>query len=207
MKLVCLSLFFCLLSGVATAGTVSGRVTVSGEPDGNAVVYLEGDFKGLFPPPLKNPEILQKDQFFYPTALPVLKGTIVDFPNDDDVFHNAFSFSPSNPFDFGPYGPGRAQRVMMAEVGLVEVLCDIHEHMYAYILVLDHPYFGIVEEDRYRILDVPEGTYRIHVFLNPDVSLVKTVEVKAGSNIEVDFALDALTVKNKNIQQVGMLRK
>jgi len=175
---------------MAIAGTISGRVTVLGEAEHkDAVVYIEGDFKGPFQPPMKNPEILQYDQAFRPTALAVLRGTTLEFPNDDDVFHNAFSFSPSNPFDFGPYGPGREQRVRMKRPGIVEVFCDVHDHMYAYIIVLKHPYFAMTEHANYTITSVPEGKYTIKAFLNPDVIVTKTVEVKLGSTVSIDFIL------------------
>ncbi|MFQ5597368.1 MAG: hypothetical protein ACE5GK_04880 [Nitrospiria bacterium] len=191
MRILFWSLFILVFAWEANAGTIAGQVTILGEQDQTAVIYLEGDFKGSFQPPLRNPEILQHDQFFRPTALPVLKGTTVEFPNDDDVFHNAFSFSPSNPFDFGPYGPGREQRVLMRQPGVVEVFCDIHEHMYAYILVMDHPYFSIAKQSGYKISGIPEGTYRIKAFLNPDTVVSQTVEVTADSKTEIDFSLGA----------------
>jgi len=106
------ALLIFMFSAVATAETISGRVVISGEPESkDVVIYIEGKFSGNLQPPMKNPEILQNNQVFQPTALAVTVGTTVEFPNDDDVFHNAFSFSPSNPFDFGPYGPGNEQRV------------------------------------------------------------------------------------------------
>src|ERR1035438_1103775 len=36
-------------------------------------------------------QMVQKNKTFSPHILPVLTGTIVDFPNYDPIFHNAFS--------------------------------------------------------------------------------------------------------------------
>ena len=39
-------------------------------------------------------------------VLPVVVGTVVDWPNADDVFHNVFCMSESTPFDLGLYKHG-----------------------------------------------------------------------------------------------------
>ncbi len=195
MKIAAWVLIVLNYTSMAVAGTISGQVTVLGEIEqGDVVIYLEGDLEGQYQPPMKNPEILQRDQVFRPTALAVLKGTTVEFPNDDDVFHNAFSFSPSNPFDFGPYGPGKDQRVQMKTAGLVEVFCDVHEHMYSYILVLDHVYFTMANKNGYSISNIPEGQYTVKAFLSPDVVVSKEVALKQGETINLDFSLNAMSV-------------
>ncbi len=192
MRITAWALVLLNCASMAIAGTISGQVTVLGENEQtDVVVYLEGDLEGQYQPPMKNPEILQRDQVFSPATLAVLKGTTVEFPNDDDVFHNAFSFSPSNPFDFGPYGPGKDQRVQMKTVGLVEVFCDVHEHMYSYILVLDHVYFAMTNKNRYSIPNIPEGQYTVKAFLSPDVVVSKKVALKQGETINLDFSLNA----------------
>ena len=58
-----------------------------------AIVYLEGSFPG--PVSLPTRQIIQKDFMFSPTLLPVQTGTKVEFPNQDDAYHNVFSFSPA----------------------------------------------------------------------------------------------------------------
>src|SRR5687767_3389707 len=45
--------------------------------------------------------ITQRDAVFRPGVLPVMVGTTVEWPNKDDIFHNVFSMSESNPFDLG----------------------------------------------------------------------------------------------------------
>jgi len=43
--------------------------------------------------------VSQRGAVFVPHILPVVAGTTVEWPNNDDIFHNVFSMSESNPFD------------------------------------------------------------------------------------------------------------
>jgi len=79
----------------------------------------------------------------------------------------------------------------MKKIGIVEVFCDVHEHMFSSIIVLDHPYFAMSKQDHYSIKDVPAGKYTIKAFLSPDVIQTKTIELKVGTPLTVDFRLDA----------------
>ncbi len=54
-----------------------------------AVVYLEGQFPNASTPPMK--QVAQKDLNFTPALLAVQTGTTVEFPNNDDTYHNIFS--------------------------------------------------------------------------------------------------------------------
>jgi len=40
---------------------------------------------------------------FAPHVLPVMVGTIVEWPNKDDIYHNVFLYSEAKPFDLGLY--------------------------------------------------------------------------------------------------------
>ena len=45
---------------------------------------------------------------------------------------------------------------------LVRFKCDVHPWMYAYVTVVDHPYFAVTDKDgKYRIANVPPGTYAV----------------------------------------------
>ncbi|HYD83167.1 MAG TPA: hypothetical protein VEA63_03925, partial [Opitutus sp.] len=61
-----------------------------------AVVYVEGDFADSAQQSVV--QLPQKDLAFVPALLPVRVGTVVEFPNLDDTYHNIFSYSPPKRF-------------------------------------------------------------------------------------------------------------
>jgi plastocyanin len=177
---------------VAEAGTVSGKARVAGkESAANIVVYLEG-VNGTFKIPEKRPEMNHINLQFQPGILAVLKGTTVDFPNSDSVFHSAFSISPSNPFDLGLYQKGREKFVVFKNPGVVELFCHIHSHMHGFILVLDNPFFATTNsEGEFSIANVPDGDYTVKAWASPTATMTKTVSLSGDKTVNMDFTLTA----------------
>ncbi len=187
-----LVLYWVSFSGLAQAGTIVGKAKIQGKQDHqNIIVYVEGA-SGDFQPPSKRPDLNHINLSFQPSVMAVLKGTIVDFPNSDPVFHSAFSISPSNPFDLGLYQKGREKFVHFKNPGVVEVFCHIHSHMHAYILVLDNPYFAVTDpEGTFTIANVPDGSYTLKAWMNPSVVISKAVAVQGKQTVNLDFTLVA----------------
>ena len=160
----------------------------------NVVLYLEAP-RGR---PIAAPDslvqahlrgtIAQSDERFSPHVLPVMQGATVEFPNEDDVFHNVFSLSSARTFDLGRYPRGDSKSVTFSRAGTVQVFCHIHGDMSAIVLVLPNPYFATPESTgRFVIDNVPEGEYSIvgwHERIRP---IVKTIRVTAGHTSTVDF--------------------
>jgi len=168
---------------VVHAATVSGRVMLGGTVAG-AVVYLEGEQEA--PPPATPPHAVmdQRNLLFQPAVLPIVRGTVVQFRNSDDVPHNVFSPSRNmGAFDLGRYSRGEARTVTFTEPGEVLVLCNIHMEMEATILVLRDPYFSTADENGgYRVRDVPAGRYRVKVWRRrwlPETRVVDVPEAEA----------------------------
>jgi plastocyanin len=154
----------------SNSGAVVGTVTVSGQPSSDVVISLEG----IPPGSEKNPHpaayqqhvtMAQRDQKFLPHVLPVMVGTTVEFPNDDQVWHNVYSDSKVKKFDLGLYGPGKSKTVTFDTPGVVRILCNVHPTMEAYIVVEDH--LNFVSPDargNYRFEGIPLGSYHIQVW-------------------------------------------
>jgi hypothetical protein len=126
------------------------------------VVYIKGPVPGAkLIRPLE--EIHQKNATFLPHVLPVMVGTTVEFPNDDNIFHNVFSKSEAAPFDLQLYKKGdQAKKVPFDKPGEVDVFCSIHAHMSCIILVLENPYFAVADaRGHYAITNVPPGAYTL----------------------------------------------
>jgi plastocyanin len=153
-----------------------------------AVVYLEGEFAP--PSSTASKAVAQKDMDFVPALLPVQVGTRVEFPNEDETYHNIFSYSPAKRFDLGRYRPD--ERPVPAEVfdkvGLVTLRCDIHEHMRGLILVLDTPHFVTTDTaGHFRLTNLPAGKYTLKAWIDSQTTQEKAVELKNGSTLHVDF--------------------
>jgi plastocyanin len=153
-----------------------------------AVVYLEGSFPKAATPPVK--QMVQEDLTFKPALLAVQTGTTVEFPNHDDTYHNVFSFSKPKRFDLGRYLP--TEKPVPSQIfdkpGLVQLRCDIHEHMWAVILVLDTPYFTTTDAaGRFKLPAVPPGKFTLKAWLSSEKTAELPVDLKAGNTLKADF--------------------
>ena len=155
------------------------------------VVWLEGDF-----PPLQDPPVVEMNQeefMFTPSLLTIRPGTVVAFPNNDEEYHNVFSYSPTERFDLGRYLPDErpVPTQVFDEPGMVTIRCDIHEHMRAIILVIDSPHFVTTDtKGRFRLENLPAGTYTLKAWINSRETLERSVVLKAGETTTITFSRD-----------------
>jgi plastocyanin len=163
------------------------------------VVYVEGNFGtnvvSTNIEQVATTKVAQQEARFTPHVLPVMVGTTVEWPNNDDIYHNVFSYSDAKQFDLGLYkkNPPEA-RVTFDKAGKVDVYCSIHTDMHCIVLVLDNPYFATTDADgNYSIQNVPPGTYKLkawHDRLPPDA---REITVPTNGVVKADFTL---TIKN-----------
>jgi plastocyanin len=157
-----------------------------------SIVYLETAPQGAFEDAgVARASLDQKDEAFLPYVLPIVVGTIVDFPNRDRTYHNVFSLSRVKSFDLGRYARGQSKSVLFDHPGVVRVFCDIHSHMSAYILVFAHRFFAATDpEGRYHIDGVPAGSYELSVWTDGRVRETRPVRVpEGGGAVEADFVV------------------
>lgn len=170
-SLICFSLALTCCAGATIRGEVA-LTNVSGHHakhvDASGVVIWLEALPGEAPLPQPTPiraQMLQKNKTFLPHVLAVPAGSVIDFPNDDPIFHNAFSNYNGQIFDIGLYPPGSSRSVKFRRVGVVRVFCNIHSFMSAVIVVLPSPYYAESNEDgSFEVTNVPKGTYRMEVY-------------------------------------------
>ena len=134
--------------------------------------------------------VAQKDFAFLPPLLAIQVGTKVEFPNQDDTYHNIFSYSPPKRFDLGRYpsGVNPVPSVVFDKPGLVTLRCDIHEHMRGLILVLDTPYFVLTDaQGRFRLTNLPAGHFLLKAWLDSRTSRERPVELTSGAILHADL--------------------
>lgn len=174
-----------------------GRYAIGAQPGPAdplvAVIYLEGPGIGASTPKngAKPEQMAQHHLQFVPGVLPVQTGTVVEFPNMDDEYHNVFSYSKAHRFDFGRYRKEEAPpKLTFAEPGVVKLYCEVHDHMRGWILVVDTPYF--VKSDpagRFK-LSIPalkDGEYTLKAWIPEGPTLSRQVTLKDGATVTVTF--------------------
>jgi plastocyanin len=169
-----------------------GAAVPSGAPDlRRGVVYLEtAPAAALEERDSSRATLDQRNETFVPHVLAVTVGTIVDFPNSDRTYHNVFSLSRAKRFDLGRYAAGRSRPVQFDRPGVVRIFCDIHSHMSAFVLVFNHPFYDVADGDgRFRIDNVPAGTYNVIAWYEGETRANRSVSVAAGGVVDLDFVV------------------
>lgn len=153
MKLLARIGAVCVLAIVVTTDCVAAEETVvlrlvdsDGKPVPDAVVYYEfADAKPAGPP--ERAVIEQKDIAFVPALTVIRTGTVVEFPNSDNVSHHVYSFVRPNAFELPLYTREVTPTVRFDHPGIVVLGCNIHDAMLGYIVVVDTPTFGMTDAD------------------------------------------------------------
>ena len=153
-----------------------------------AIIYLEGKFPE--PPEPPRVQVPQKNFRFATELLPVRKGSTVEFPNQDDFYHNVFSYSKPKRFDLGRYQKDEKPSAQLFDkAGVVRVNCEIHSQMRGTILVLDTPHFTRTDTNgHFRLENLPAGKFVLKAWLDEGRVLERPVELRDGARLRVDFS-------------------
>jgi plastocyanin len=174
----------------AQLGSVEGKIRVlkDGKPrsdSSNVVVYLEGVPATVAE---RKHSIRQKNLQFEPRTSVVVKGTTVDFPNEDKVYHNVFSNSRSARFDLGLYRSGSSKAVQFKREGVIDVFCNIHPDMSSRVLVVPNTLFAATDAaGKFKIDSVPAGDYPIVVWHPNGAEVRGKIKIERGKAASVTF--------------------
>ena len=124
----------------------------------------------------------QQNLAFVPQVLVVAVGSDVQFPNNDMVSHQVYSFSPAKRFQLPLYKGTVHPPVNFDKPGLVVLGCNIHDQMVGYIYVTDAPYFGKTDaHGTVRWSGIPADSYEVTLWspfiADPAESLMRRVPV------------------------------
>ncbi len=164
MRVACAAVALCLYALPAAGAGLSGTAQAGPQPVYQAVVWLDLPGGAASAPP-KRAVLDQRNLSFEPGVLAVQVGAAVDFPNNDRVFHNVFSFHDGKKFDLGMYPSGTSKPIVFDKPGLSRIFCNIHPHMAAYVMAVESPYFAVSDRlGAFSIPDVPPGSYTFHAW-------------------------------------------
>jgi plastocyanin len=190
--LVTMALSLATLAGSAAAEPLTGRIewkTRGRSSPAQAVVYAEPLDRAAAPAPGKG-TIQHRNKTFLPHVVAVPAGSTVAFPNDDPIFHNAFSLSLPEPFDMGLYRAGASKQRTFAKPGVYNVFCNIHPQMAAFLVVAPTPYVTVAGQDGAWRLDVPPGKYRVTAISERAAPVTAEVTVGGGAATVSGLVLD-----------------
>jgi plastocyanin len=126
----------------------------------------------------------QRNRTFVPRVLVIGVGARVEFPNNDSVSHQVYSFSPAKRFQLPLYKGEVHPPITFEQAGLVVLGCNIHDSMVGYIYVTEAPYFGTTDSSGGLVLKgLAKGDYQIAVWspyiADEAASLTRPVHLEA----------------------------
>jgi plastocyanin len=178
-------------------GIVRGKVAL---PEGEPIAYAY--VENVFAPPVRGKTVVidQRNKSFTPSWAVIRRGTTIEFPNHDNIYHNVFSHASGNSFDLGLYNSGAAAKThSFQSAGSVDIYCNIHPQMAASVLVVPNDLFAKIQPDgSFMIKNVPSGQRKI-VAWSPGTTLAaQWVELKPGSSADVALTLTHKSRVHKN---------
>ncbi|MGC8640046.1 MAG: carboxypeptidase regulatory-like domain-containing protein [Isosphaeraceae bacterium] len=156
-----------------------------------ALVSIRGKVPGKFTPPAKPVEIDQQGCVFTPHVLAMMAGQEIEYKNSDPLSHNIRTNARRNP----PFNKIFASKMTskstldLAEQA-IQVKCDIHFWMSAFLHVLPHPFFAVTGDDGVFVIPgVPPGNYTLSAWHETIKIPDQKVTLGAGEVKEIDFVV------------------
>jgi plastocyanin len=155
----------------------------AGAPLTDMVVYADALEAAPAPPATAAHAVIdQVHKQFVPRVSVIRTGTLVDFPNSDNIRHEVYSFSEPRVFTTKLYAGKQAAPVEFDKPGAVALGCNIHDHMIAWVRVVDTPYFAKSAADGTSTLTgLKPGDYRLSVWYPGPESEPKVQQVHVGT--------------------------
>lgn len=142
-------------------------------------------------PPRKAPAAIEQiNKTFVPLVTVIETGTLVRFPNRDEIRHHIYSFSPAKVFEIKLYAGTPAEPLLFDKPGVVVLGCNIHDHMIAYVAIVDSPHFAkMPRQGRARLEGLAAGDYDVHVwhFAQAARQEVRALKLRADEAAAVAF--------------------
>jgi plastocyanin len=192
-----------MAAGTCSAATVTVTLKdIRGAALEDAVVWAMPK-PGPAPVRTRPAAVEQRDKAFVPTVSIIQTGTLVNFPNRDEIRHHVYSFSPAKIFEIKLYAGTPADPILFDKPGEVALGCNIHDHMYAYIFVVDSPWFAKAGKDGVAKLELPAGEYDLHAAYYAQAQKPATVPLKLGAdeNVLADFAFTLRPMPPRPVRQ------
>lgn len=173
----------------------AGDILVNDGKLQNAVVYVkEGLEDRIFAVPEEPVVIDQKGCIFLPRTAGARVDQPLRFLNSDPTAHNVHGLPQnSRQWNFSLSVKGSARTITLDKPETpVEIKCDIHPWMKAYLGVFDHPYFALSATDgSFALKNLPPGEYTIEAWHERLGTRSQKVSLGAKETKEVELTFAA----------------
>ena len=159
----------------------------------NTVVWLQTARPGAkWEGPLSPVQMDQKECMFVPRVVVVPAGGTVEFLNNDQLLHNLHSaVSRENPAFNRTQPKGRTIPIVFKRPEIIRVDCDLHPWMRAWVVVTEHPFYALTnEQGEFALANVPAGQYTLAVWQESLGTVTRAVTVRdtAVTTVTVEMA-------------------
>jgi len=160
----------------------------------NVFVYIKEGAKPA-PPKGESPLLDQVGCMYEPFVLGAVTGQKIKIRNSDAFMHNVHPIPKNNPaeeFNLAQVVKGQVnERAFSKPEVLVKFKCDVHEWMFAYVGVCDHPYFAVTDKDgSFTIKDVPAGSYTVEAYHLKAGAKTQKIDLEDTGSKTADFELE-----------------
>ena len=175
-----------------TAETTKHYIVGPGGGLANVFVYVKDGLAGKkFPAPTQAKTLDQHNCLYAPYVMGIQVGQPLEIVNSDGTLHNVHCMGKANG-EFNVSQPSQGMKNTKSfskpEV-MVQFKCDVHPWMFAYIGVLDHPFYAVTKEDgSFTITGLPPGEYTVEAWHHKAGTLTQKIKVEAGEAKAQDFA-------------------
>jgi len=214
---IAVSILAALASLPALAGDIKGVVSLSGAPpklapmpttrdqstcgqsiadesvivNGGKLKNVVLTVKGAPAPTPGQPVRVTLDQtkcHYVPHVQAAVVGTPIDIINSDPILHNIHGFL-GQATTFNLAMPIKDQKIakVLSKPGLVNVKCDVHSWMHAYILVTESPFAVSGDDGSFTIANVPAGSYTLSAWHEKFGEKTVQVTVPASGSVTADL--------------------
>ncbi len=153
-------------------------------------VYVKSGINGKYTVPEEPVVLTQKDCRYDPHIFGVRVGQTLKIVNGDPTAHNVHSMAKKNErFNFAQTAQHQVNEKVYkrAEIG-AKIKCDVHGWMLAFCNALPHPFFAVSDADgKFKIERLPPGEYEIEIWHELYGTRTKTVTIKEGETLDLDF--------------------
>ena len=161
----------------------------------NVLVYIAGGLKQKYPIAPGTPLLEQVGCMFQPYVMGVQSGQKFHVRNSDPEMHN-LHFTPciNREFNFSQGIQGQVNDITLDKPELfVRIKCDVHPWEFAYVSVLDHPFFAVTDANgEFRLpRGFPAGKYFVHALHHKADLLAKEIFLAPGERKTIHFVYPA----------------